>query len=150
VNVRQGQRSVWGQYHIVNAIVLLYCTTHVHSAVYAMSRCTTVCLSVCPPQLSNLNTLLTAGGWSSMVGCTLAPPGEYHWIVHVRRRCGLLSNYFDHLLLLTAAAAAVVLVVVVVTDVETLKIYLKTLKTGDVKRNVWKLCINVTYHNSHV
>jgi len=47
-----------------------------------------------------------------------------------------LSNYFDHLLLLTAAAAAVVLVVVVVTDVETLKIYLKTLKTGDVKRNV--------------
>jgi len=22
--------------------------------------------------------------------------GEYHWTVHVRRRCGLLSNYFDH------------------------------------------------------
>jgi len=22
-------------------------------------------------------------------GCTLAPPGEYHWPIHVRRRCGL-------------------------------------------------------------
>jgi len=32
--------------------------------------------------------------------CTLAPPGEYDWTVHVRRRCGLMSNYFDHLLLL--------------------------------------------------
>ena len=32
------------------------------------------------------------------VGCTLAPPDEYHWTVHVRRRCGLLSNFFDHLL----------------------------------------------------
>jgi len=29
---------------------------------------------------------------------TLAPPGEYDWIVHLRRRCGLMSNYFDHLL----------------------------------------------------
>ena len=47
-------------------------------------------------------------------GCTLAQPGEYHWTVHVRRRCGLMSNHFDQLLLLTvyssqntAAAAAV-------------------------------------------
>jgi len=31
-------------------------------------------------------------------GCTLAPPGEYHWTVHVWQWCGLLSNYFDHLL----------------------------------------------------
>jgi len=30
-------------------------------------------------------------GW----GCTLAPPGKYHWTVHVWWRCGLLSNYFD-------------------------------------------------------
>jgi len=29
-------------------------------------------------------------------GCTLAPPGEYEWIL---RRCGLMSNYFDRLLL---------------------------------------------------
>jgi len=34
--------------------------------------------------------------------CTLAPPGEYHWTVDVRRRCGLLSNYFDHLLTVTS------------------------------------------------
>jgi len=28
---------------------------------------------------------------------TLAPPGEYDWTVCMRRRCGLLPNYFDHL-----------------------------------------------------
>jgi len=33
-------------------------------------------------------------------GCTLAPPGEDDWTVHVRWRCGLVSDYFDHLLLL--------------------------------------------------
>jgi len=32
------------------------------------------------------------------IGCTLAPPGEYYWTVRVRQRCGLMSNYFDHLL----------------------------------------------------
>jgi len=30
------------------------------------------------------------------IGCTLAPPGEYD-SVYVRRRCGLMSNYYDHL-----------------------------------------------------
>jgi len=34
------------------------------------------------------------------MACTLAPPGEYDWSVHVLRRCGLTLNYFDHLLLL--------------------------------------------------
>jgi len=34
------------------------------------------------------------------MGCTLVPPEEYDWTVHVRRWCGLMSNYFDHLLLL--------------------------------------------------
>jgi len=29
---------------------------------------------------------------------TLAPPAEYDWTVHLRQRCGLTSNYFDHLL----------------------------------------------------
>ena len=29
---------------------------------------------------------------------TLTPPDEYDWTVHLRRRCGLRSNYFDHLL----------------------------------------------------
>jgi len=28
--------------------------------------------------------------------CTLVQPGEYDWIVRVRWRCGLTSNYFDH------------------------------------------------------
>jgi len=28
---------------------------------------------------------------------TLAPPDEYDWTVRRRRRCGLVSNYFDHL-----------------------------------------------------
>ena len=31
-------------------------------------------------------------------GCTLAPPVEYHYTIRVQRRCGLLSDYFDHLL----------------------------------------------------
>ena len=31
---------------------------------------------------------------------TLAPPGEYNWTIRLRRWCGLMSNYFDHLLLL--------------------------------------------------
>jgi len=29
---------------------------------------------------------------------TLTPPGKYDWTVRVRRRCGLMSNYFDLLL----------------------------------------------------
>jgi len=36
--------------------------------------------------------------WLSIYGCTLAPPGEYDWTVHVWQRCGLMSNCFDHLL----------------------------------------------------
>ena len=32
------------------------------------------------------------------VGGTLAPPGEYDWTVCLWQRCGLMSNYFDHLL----------------------------------------------------
>jgi len=43
--------------------------------------------------------MVTIFGFLNM-GCTLAPPGEYDWIVHVRWRCGLMSNYFDHLLFL--------------------------------------------------
>ena len=31
-------------------------------------------------------------------GCVLTPSGEYDGTVHVRRRCGLMSNDFDHLL----------------------------------------------------
>jgi len=30
--------------------------------------------------------------------CILAPPGKYHWTVHVRQWHGLLSTYFDYLL----------------------------------------------------
>jgi len=32
-----------------------------------------------------------------MWGCTLVPPGECHWTIHACQRCGLLSNYFGHL-----------------------------------------------------
>jgi len=41
-------------------------------------------------------TMATIFGFLYM-GCTLAPPGEYDLTVRVRRRCGLMSNYFDHL-----------------------------------------------------
>ena len=29
--------------------------------------------------------------------CILVPPGKYHWTVHARQQCSLLSNYSDHL-----------------------------------------------------
>ena len=29
--------------------------------------------------------------------CTLAQLGEYDWTVYLQRRCGLMSNYFEHL-----------------------------------------------------
>jgi len=32
------------------------------------------------------------------LGFILKPTGEHDWTVHVRRRCGLLSDYFDRLL----------------------------------------------------
>jgi len=32
------------------------------------------------------------------MGCTLVTPVEYDCTVRVLRRCGLMSNYFDHLL----------------------------------------------------
>ena len=34
---------------------------------------------------------------------TLTQPGEYDWTIRLQRRCGLMSNYFDHLLRLAAA-----------------------------------------------
>jgi len=39
------------------------------------------------------------------MGCALAPCGEYDRAVHVQRRCGLMSNYFDRLLLLLSRIA---------------------------------------------
>jgi len=47
-------------------------------------------------------------GWAKVAlwgwGCTVAPPGKYHWTIRVWRWCGLISNYFDHLLLLACIA----------------------------------------------
>jgi len=46
------------------------------------------------------------------MGCTLASPGEYDLNVHVRRRCGLMSNYFDHSLVLQCVELQLVTLVV--------------------------------------
>jgi len=32
-----------------------------------------------------------------LIGCTLAPPGEYDWTVHMQWRCDLMSNYLTML-----------------------------------------------------
>ena len=32
--------------------------------------------------------------------CTLAPPGEYNWMICARRQCCFMSNYYDDLLYL--------------------------------------------------
>ena len=45
------------------------------------------------------------------MGHTLVPPGEYDWTVRVRRRCGLMSNYFDHLLLFGPIASNCAIIV---------------------------------------
>jgi len=37
---------------------------------------------------------------------TLAPPREYDWTVCLRRRCGLMSNYFDRLFYYSARSKA--------------------------------------------
>ena len=34
------------------------------------------------------------------MGCTLAPPGEYHWTIHVRQRCGLFVKLFGPLVII--------------------------------------------------
>jgi len=52
----------------------------------------------------NAVSVVDSGGPKEALLCGMhtgvAPSGEYQWTVCVRRRCGLLSNYFDHLLLL--------------------------------------------------
>jgi len=48
------------------------------------------------PKIADFN-LPHRYGVNTPVGCILAQPGKYDWPVHVRRRCGLMSNYFDHL-----------------------------------------------------
>ena len=45
------------------------------------------------------------------VGCTSAPHGEYGWTIYARRRCGLVSNYFDHLLCFTATLMCITIVI---------------------------------------
>ena len=63
-------------------------------------------MSGCPYTQSDSTWGRTIMVWMPIGGvldgreCTLAPPGKYEWIVHVRWQCGLMSNYFDHLLLL--------------------------------------------------
>jgi len=37
------------------------------------------------------------------MGCILAPPGEYDRTVRVRRRCGLMLNYFGKLVMSVVA-----------------------------------------------
>ena len=52
---------------------------------------------VCPTHTHGLNACQL---YSSCVrcGCTLALPGQWDWTICARRRCGHVSNYFEHLL----------------------------------------------------
>jgi len=43
-----------------------------------------------------LNALV--GPRNHVYRCTLAQLDQYHWTIYFRRWCGLLSNYFEHLL----------------------------------------------------
>jgi len=58
------------------------------------------------PDMSAVNILKVTQQCTGLVWCKcrweciLAQPGECNCIVHVQRRCGLSSNYFDHLFIL--------------------------------------------------
>jgi len=41
--------------------------------------------------------------------CTLAQPGEYNSTVHFRRRCGLMTNYFDHIIIIS------IIIIIIIT-----------------------------------
>jgi len=66
--------------------------------------CRSVCHSIEPCKNGDRDAVWVVDSGGPKKSCirwvTLAQPGEYHWTVHVRRRCGLMSNYFDQLLLL--------------------------------------------------
>jgi len=82
-------------------------STHVDAAYcYRLSR--EVCRSVCHDREPCRNRWtdrdvvwdVDSGGQKKARirwGCTLAQPGTYNRTVHVRRRCVLLSNYFNYL-----------------------------------------------------
>jgi len=68
-----------------------------------------VCLSGCwalQKQLQLRDVAMATIFWPLCMGCTLALPGEYDWTFYVQRQCGLMSNYFDHLLLCEEATFA--------------------------------------------
>jgi len=66
------------------------------------------------------------------MGCKLAPPEEYDWTVHVRRRCVLMSNYFDHLFLFPYWTPGVG---------ESLPGWLKKSRSGQWRINVMLVCM---------
>ena len=74
----------------------------------ALSVCWSVCLSDClwrswaQQKLAEpVEMPFWLWTWLGPRNHVLAPPGEHEWTIHVRRRCGLRSSYFDHLLLLS-------------------------------------------------
>jgi len=73
---------------------------HIVTDRVAWSVCRSVChdRELCKNGLTDRDAVwvVDSGRWA--MGSTLVPPDEYDWTVHVRQRCDLLSNYFDHLL----------------------------------------------------
>jgi len=41
------------------------------------------------------------------MGCTLAPPGKYDWMIHMHLRCSLASNFIDNLVAVSKGMQAV-------------------------------------------
>jgi len=62
-------------------------------------RSVTVVSPAIPAELTEMSFRIGCGvrwdqGSMYYMGYTLAPPGEYNRIVHVRRRCGHMSKHF--------------------------------------------------------
>jgi len=73
----------------------VHCTVHNCCNLHTVLHRTD--LIVFPLTLQTITTAQMMSIWGKGGWCTLAPPEEYDWTVHVQRRCDLMSNYFDHL-----------------------------------------------------
>jgi len=62
----------------------------------AVQRSSVGCLSVCYDHEPSKNWWTDRNAVWDLESS--GPKGEYDWTLHVQRRCGLVSNYFVHLL----------------------------------------------------
>jgi len=77
------------------------------------------------------------------MGCILAPPGEYDWTVHVRQRCGHMSNYFERLFKMAAAAIldCYILEILRIGSIKRVQVHCHSKFCGDQSNRCWNMAI---------